>query len=188
MEKEVKYAVGIGLCLILFKYTALWIGGWTGMVIYLFYYAIGFITILFASILAIKAISKKTLNRARVFSVSISLLALAVVVFQPIEWSIEKLKSPVVYAGSCKHTVSRVWLKLRADGSCEYNAGKFMESEMYTGIYHLKEDTIQINFHSSKVPKDIRTQFVINQLGIREIGDSIGHYHMFITKIDKLKR
>lgn len=187
-KNEVKYAVGLGLCVILLKYAALWIGGWAGMFLFLIYYAVGLITLLFSMIIVIKAVSERSLSKNRLFSFTIPFLALGVVVFQPIEWGIEKLKSPVVYAGSCKHTVTSVWLKLRADGSCEYNAGKFMEREMYYGIYHLKEDTIQIEFNSGKVPEDIKTQLVINQRGLREIGDSTDHYHFFRAKIDKLKR
>jgi hypothetical protein len=140
----------LSFSLIALFYIAMAIEGFVGVCLLII--AIGF-AIGIICIVLFNGISKiRNPNNNILWSTLIGIGALCVVIFRPIEFLIEKLKSPIVFYGQCEHTVTMTSLVLRENQSFEYNAGGFLSNEMYYGTYKVNGDTLSLQFDSEEIP------------------------------------
>ncbi len=166
----------LSILLVGMSYLAFWIEGWACVFIFLGADVIGLFLIGF-SICGIIIIFKNK-NSGLITSLVIAVLAIFIVVFRPVEYIIEKLKSPVVLFAYCEHTVTNVSLKLRQDKTFEYNAGAFLSREIYHGYYNIIADTLVLNFNGNN-NVNVRNKLLITDEEIIEIGDTTRHLHHF---------
>ncbi len=120
----------------------LWIEGFAAVYLLMLVGVIG-LTLIFLII-------REAIFKKNYVACGVGLLALCVVIFQPFERIVESLRSPVVAFGYCEHTVTTLSINLRKDKTFEYNAGAFLEREMYSGNYIVKNDTLILNFDAPK--------------------------------------
>lgn len=158
-----------------FFYIAYWLEGWNGMFLFLAVGIIGFLLIGFFIFGLVTLF--KTKKKELYFPLTIALIAIMIVVFRPIEFIIEELKSPVVLHGYCEHTVTEVSIRLRQDGTFEYNAGTFLSNKVYNGKYSLISDTIKLEFNNA--PDYINDRLLLTDFSLIEIGDTASHRHDF---------
>jgi len=165
-------------------YLARWVEGWVGM--FMFMGVVGFgITLIVASLVGLlRLVFKK--DRTLILPLVTACLSYFVVVYQPIERITEKLKSPVSLYGYCDHAVTAASLKLRENGSFEYNAGAFLSREIYYGSYKVNADTVILNFEDP-VPNNVNNMLLFSDEALIEIGDSTMHKHRFLTSVNNVK-
>ncbi len=162
----------LSLIFIFFFYFALWIEGFSAVYLMLFTGIIGLV--LFGSL------SYDVFVKKNYLASGIGIVALCIVIFRPIEYIIESLKSPIVVSGYCEHTVTSLSINLRKDKTFEYNAGGFLEKIEYFGTYDIKNDTLILNF-DKPFPKDLKHTLIYNDNWITELGKAKqnGHNHNF---------
>ena len=172
--------------LVIIKYLALWIGG--GIAVFSFMFGIIVLILLVLAILSqIVLIVTKSLFRFNNFlPVIITILCLWITLSNPLEWLIEKMKSPVILYGYCEHTVTTVSIKLRENHTCEYNAGAFLQNEIYKGTYLIKNDSVILVFKGLN-PNNIADTLIHNEKFLTEIGDTTRHRHQFKITTNKIK-
>lgn len=185
IKNTTKTILILSLLFVGLKYLGIWIEGFIGAIIIL---SAGIAGLLLVLLLIFKIITLlKTKNKMLFLSYFVGLAAIFIVIFEPFEQLTEKLKSPIVLYGYCEHTVTSVGLTLRQDKSFEYNAGAFLSKEMYYGVYRINKDTLILNFRDEN-PTNINNKLIFIDNGLLEIGDTIGHRHLFIITHDKLTK
>jgi hypothetical protein len=184
-KKELVIALISGIGFIFLFYIGYVVASWIGMIIVLISLIFGAATAYVFFGLIINSIRFKVYTKKRIINISIAGLSLFLVIFQPVEMIIEKLKSPIVFGGSCEHTVTSVWIVLRQDNTFEYNAGAFLDRVMYYGKYEKLDSVIVLRFDNSKNVNTNDTLIITND-GLEELNLNMKHHHVFRGKIDKL--
>jgi hypothetical protein len=185
MSKVSKSILILAVTLVVLKYYAFWLEGFSGMFIILLMVISGFI--LLGLLLYQTVVFFKTRDKKLLISLFIGIIATLVVVFEPVENLIEKFKSPVVLTGYCEHTVTFVSLTLRQDKTFEYNAGAFLSREMYYGNYKITGDTLALDFGANQ-PAYLKNKLIFKEKGLQEIEASNGHRHFFKLVLNELKK
>ena len=184
-KKELVIALISGIGFIFLFYIGYVVASWIGMIIVLISLIFGAATAYVFFGLIINSIRFKVYTKKRITNISIAGLSLFLVIFQPVEMIIEKLKSPIVFGGSCEHTVTSVWIVLRQDNTFEYNAGAFLDRVMYYGKYEKLDSVIVLRFDNSKNVNTNDTLIITND-GLEELNLNMKHHHVFRGKVDKL--
>ena len=167
------------------KYLGLWVEGFIGMYILL---VAGMTGLILLGLLVFRIVTIiKTRNRKLFIPFFIGIVAILMVIFEPIENLIEKLKSPIVLYSYCQHTVTSLSLRLRQDKSFEYNAGAFMSKELYYGSYLISGDSLTLNF-GNKTPNHVKTKLIFIDNGLLEIGDTTAHRHFFKITFNEIRK
>ncbi|RZJ67751.1 MAG: hypothetical protein EOO50_04025 [Flavobacterium sp.] len=183
------YVIAFSILLIGCKYFAIFIDGFEAVFIFLLAVFFGFLLCCFALFGAIRLVFHK---EARfIYPTAAAVFVIIFAVFEPIEYVVEKMKSPPVFAGYCEHTVTAVWILMRADKTFEYGPGSFLTNDTRFGTYSRANDTIFLHFKDS-VPKHAKTELIFKKAydGSRylgEVGDTTKHLHGFKITLDKLK-
>lgn len=183
------YVVAFSTALIGLKYLAIAIGGFESIYLFLAALLFGFLLLGFFFFCLNRLLFRKEMRF--LYPMLVSVLALYIAIFEPVEYVIEKMKSDPVFAGHCEHTVTNVRILMRADSTFEYDAGAFLKREIYYGRYEKRNDTIFLRFKDS-VPENTNTTLKfrksyddIEYLG--EIGDTTKHRHGFKPTLNNLK-
>ncbi len=168
------------------KYLALWIGG--GIAVYSFIFGIIVLCLLVLALFSqiVLIIAKRLFGLKNLIPIIITILCLWITLSNPLEWLIEKTKSPVILYGYCEHTVTTVSIKLRENSTCEYNAGAFLKNETYKGTYIIKNDSVILNFKGLN-PDNVADTLIYNEKFLTEIGDTTRHRHHFIITTNRTK-
>ncbi len=187
IDKKVKLfsraVIGLSVSLLILFYLTEWINSFISVFMLMAGAIIGLVLIVLLVITPFFFIMTK--SKKLIYSFITALVIIAILFFQPVEYMIEKTKSPVVFSGYCEHTVTSVWFILREDKSFEYFPGTFLVKEMYYGKYQLKEDTLILKF-DNKPNYNLRDTLVYKKSGFKEIGDTLSHRHFFKTTKNKL--
>jgi len=184
-KKELVLTLISGLGFILLFYTGFSVAGWIGVLLILISLIFGAASVFIFLGLIVNSIRFKIYTKRRIFNICIVGLSIFIVVFQPIETIIEKLKSPIVFAGSCKHTVTSVSIVLRQDKIFEYNDGAFLDRDLYYGKYQILDNLVVLGFDNYKIV-NLKDTLIITNNGLEELNLNKKHYHIFKGKIDKL--
>jgi hypothetical protein len=168
------------------KYLALWIGG--GIAVYSFIFGIIVLCLLVLALFSqiVLIIAKRLFGLKNFIPIIITILCLWITLSNPLEWLIEKTKSPVILNGYCEHTVTTVSIKLRENSTCEYNAGAFLKNETYKGTYIIKNDSVILNFKGLN-PDNVADTLIYKEKFLIEIGDTTRHRHHFIITTNRIK-
>ncbi|HAF30777.1 MAG TPA: hypothetical protein DCG75_17175 [Bacteroidales bacterium] len=168
------------------KYFALSIAGWTSVILIM----IGLAILFFLSVLIVMQIvdivKNKQFKFKFMFPVIFTILTLLFLYYGPVETLIEKAKSPVNLRGYCEHTVTAPSLQFREDKTFEYNAGAFLEKEIYTGTYEIYNDTVCLSFEPEN-SEILNNKLILNQEFLIELGDTLQHRHKFKLTINNIK-
>jgi len=173
MKKTTLTLLILSLVFVLLYYSALFSNDKLALLLLIFIPIVGFILVV---LILIALFAKKNFIAA-----SIGVIALSIVIFRPIEFMIESLKSPKVASAYCEHTVSAVSIILRMDHSFEYNAGTFLSHENYTGTYSIKGDTVILHFEN-KYPTPVIESLVYKEHLLKEIGNPQHNHEFILTK------
>jgi len=184
-KKELIITLFSGVGFICLFYIGFVVASWIGMILILISLIFGLASGLVFLGLIVNSIRYKIYTKKRFINVCIVGLSLFIVIFQPIEMIIEKVKSPVIFGGSCEHTVTTVWIVLRQDKTFEYNAGAFLDREMYYGKYEVMDSLIVLRFDNNKNVNTNDT-LIITGNGLEELNLKIKHHHIFKGKINKI--
>ena len=174
----------LSILLTLTFYLVKWIQGWTGVILAIFGILLA-LTLLGLLIIRLVALIQH-FNLKLLAPFIVGILPFLIVYYQPVKWLIERSKSPVLFSGFCEHTVTEVYFVFREQNEFEYNAGAFLQSEMYYGTYEMNNDTIRLNFNNSP-PDNVNPTLVLNEQGFIEIGDTTRHRHSFKFYKNNLK-
>ena len=168
------------------KYLAKWIGG--GFAVYSFIFGIIVLCLLLLALLSqiVLIIAKGLWGLKNLIPIIITILCLWITLSNPLEWLIEKTKSPVILSGYCEHTVTTVSIKLRENSTCEYNAGAFLKNETYKGTDIIKNDSVILSFKGLN-PDYVADTLIYNEELLIEVGDTTRHRHHFIITSNKIK-
>ena len=161
--KNINPTIILSLLFLLLFYFALWIGGFYAVYLLIFTGIIG-LSLVFL-------IVRETFYKRNYWTSGIGILALSLVIFRPIEFVIESLKSDVVVFAFCEHTVTSVSVTLRKDKTFEYNAGAFLEQEIYFGTYKIVSDTVILSFDLQK-PEYLGDTLVYKNNFLKEVGNA----------------
>jgi DMSO reductase anchor subunit len=164
-------------------YFAFWIEGFTAIYLLLVVGLIGLVLMGLIGRRIITVVIHK--NYKLLISPVIGLLALVIVIFQPVEKIIESQKSPVVWLGFCEHTVTSTSILLRKNKTFEYNAGAFLSTVVFYGKYEIKGDTLVLLFNQTP-PENLKEKLLFIDNGLVEIADSNVVTQYFIPTINKL--
>ena len=184
-KKELIITLVSGIGFICLFYIGFIVASWIGMILILISLIFGAASGFVFLGLIINSIRFKIYTKKRIVNICIVGLSLFVVIFQPVEMIIEKVKSPVIFGGSCEHTVTSVWIVLREDKTFEYNAGALLDREMYYGKYEVLDSLIVLRFDNNKIVNTNDTLIMTNN-GLEELNLKMKHHHIFRGKIDKL--
>jgi hypothetical protein len=186
-KKELIISLSCGLALICFSYAGFFIGRLIGLLFVIIAFIVGAFSLYVFFGLIVNSIRFKTFLKSRLVNILFVGFSLFIVIFQPIEQIIEKMKSPVIFSGTCEHTVTFVWILLREDKTFDYNAGGFLERIIYNGTYKIKDDSLFLKF-KKKVSNNISDTLIIDQYGLKETTLRKKHQHFFKGQISKIKK
>ncbi len=158
--RKLNLTIIISLIFLFLFYLALWIEGFSAVYLMLFIGIIG---------LALIGLILKEIVKKNYLASLIGIFALCIVIFRPIEYIVESLKSPIIVSGYCEHTMTSLSINLRKDKTFEYNAGAFLEKDEYFGSYYIKNDTIILNFEKP-FPKDLKDTLIYKDNWLTEHG------------------
>ncbi|MEK8181252.1 hypothetical protein WMW71_12970 [Flavobacterium buctense] len=159
--RKLNLTIILSLAFVFFFYFTLWIGGFSAVFLMFFTGIIGLFLIFL--------ILKEVFVKKNYLAFGIGIFALCIVIFRPIEYIIESLKSPIVACGYCEHTMTSLSINLRKNKTFEYNAGAFLEKEMYSGNYTVKNDTLVLNFNEP-FPKRLKDTLIYQDNWLNELG------------------
>jgi hypothetical protein len=171
---------------------SLYIEGWTAV----FLFAIGgitfFILTIFLIIWTIWIISTREITKKTLQPIIFGVIAMLITGFEPIGLIIEKLKSPIVLIGECEHTVTSVFITLRQNGTFEYNAGAFLETEEYNGQYKISGDSLLLDYDDNQI-NDLPTKMTFEKMGTKIkglicSGDTTEHRHYFLLRVNEIMK
>jgi hypothetical protein len=123
-------------------------------------------------------------------SVAVALLplaAVALIFFRVDAMIVSALKSRVIFAGTCEHTVTFVHLVLREDGSCEFEPGSFLDRNWQSGEWHRSGDTVHVGIEEARNTDPMKMELLITGEGLRELSKDTLHAHGFAGTTDRIR-
>ena len=107
------------------------------------------------------------------------LIAIALVFLRVDARVVNAFKGPVVFSGTCEHTVTFVHLILHEDGSCEFEPGSFLDRNWQNGTWDQSKDTVRVRVEEARKAGPVEMDLLITSEGLRELSGDKLHSHGF---------
>ena len=130
---------------------------------------------------------KKPVDRKRIFIAAVPLAAAVFMFFRVDERLVNLFRSPIVFSGTCEHTVTFVHLVLREDGSCAYEPGSFLDQNWQSGSWSRTGDTINISIDQSETDGSLNMRMLIATAGLTQLTSDSTHAHGFSGATDRIR-
>jgi len=113
----------------------------------------------------------------------VGFLALGIISLDPLEYIIEKTRSPIVLAAYCEHTVSGHSLFLRENGRFMHITPRLLTpTKKEHGTYTLRNDTLTLHFEKSP-SIHMAHIYTLERKVLKALPNTSSHLHSF--RIDK---
>lgn len=97
------------------------------------------------------------------------------------------LLSPVVFRGTCEHTVTFVHLVLREDGSCEFEPGSFLDRNWQVGTWTRSGDTVHVDIEQARNAGPTDMDLLVTGEGLWGFAADSVHAHGFAGMTNRIR-
>lgn len=176
----------LSFLLLILKYAAFLIAGWTAVLLFVIGLAVFLVLSVLIIIHLVEIFRKRNYQFKSFITILLFFLIAFIIIYEPVEYYIEKSKSPVNLHGYCEHTVTMTSILCREDNTFEYNAGAFLDRDIYYGKYKVQNDTIFLSFSPDSCAY-LNDTLLLSDDYLIEFGDLTRHRHRFKLTKNELK-